>query len=103
MTAAISPALALDYLATLWVDLRAAAVLDGAGFMLAGDAAIAGPAGTLVAAAQAGQALRADHDGGVLYAVRSDRHALAVVVSREALEAVIVCDLQAVLADLDGS
>ncbi|MDX6717925.1 MAG: hypothetical protein QOJ63_179 [Solirubrobacteraceae bacterium] len=102
MTSAISPALALEYLATLWVDLRAGAVLDAAGETLAGDPGLARRAAGLLLGAEPGQTVSAEDSAGVLYAQRSEAHSIAVLVNPEALQAVVVCDLAEVLADLDG-
>ena len=102
MTSAMTPELAQDYLATLWVDLRGVAVLDGTGARLAGDEALATRAAALMAGVPAGEARRASDSASVIYAVRSGSHAIAVSVGSEALEAVVIGDLLAVLADLDA-
>lgn len=102
MTSAMTPELAHDYLATLWVDLRGVAVLDGTGTRVAGDPALATRAAALLAGAPAGQAVRVTDGDDVIYAVRSDANAIAASVGPEALEAVVICDLLAVLADLGG-
>lgn len=102
MTATFTPALALAYLGSLWVDLRGAAVLDSAGALLDGDATVADAARAAVLGAAEGVATRREGVGGTLYAARSKTHAVGVVVGPEALEAVVVCDLLAVLDDLIG-
>lgn len=102
MTTGLTPAVALAYLGSLWVDLRGAAVLDAAGACLAGDTVVAERAAVLLTTAAPGRAQRSQSPGGVLYAARSKAHGVAVLVGPEALEAVVVCDLLAVLDDLDG-
>ncbi|HWT22312.1 MAG TPA: hypothetical protein VN213_02280, partial [Solirubrobacteraceae bacterium] len=51
MTPALTPPLALDYLHELSTDVRAGAILDGGGELLAGSPALAAPARALLAAA----------------------------------------------------
>jgi hypothetical protein len=81
---ALTPAGALGWLASLSVDVRAAAVLDAAGAVLAGDPALA----------QAG-------DGSDLMVARSERHAIVVRTGPQALKHLLRADLQAALAGLD--
>jgi hypothetical protein len=101
MTAALSPAQALDRLAELSPDIRAAVVLDDAGRRLAGSPAMAAPAAELLAAAQAPE-VEVGASRGVVYAVRGARHAIAVVAGRAALPALMRYDLRAVLAEVEG-
>ena len=65
---ALTPAGALGWLASLSVDIRAAAVLDAAGAVLAGDPALA-------------QA----QEGSDLMVARSERHAIVVRAGPQAL------------------
>lgn len=102
MTSSLTPELALDYLGSLWVDLRGAVVLDPDWSRVAGDAALTAQATALLVSATGGGAERSETPHGVLYAARSDTHAVAVLVGPDALEAVVVCDLLAVLDDLAG-
>jgi hypothetical protein len=81
---ALTPAGALGWLASLSVDLRAAAVLDAAGAVLAGDPALA----------QAGE-------GSDLMVARSERHAIVVRTGPRALKHLLRADLQAALEGLD--
>lgn len=67
MTASLTPALALAYLQELSVDVRAAVVLDAAGQLLAGDAALALAVRELLPAGAARRAV----EGGTLLAVRT--------------------------------
>jgi hypothetical protein len=91
-TVALSPAGALAWLASLSIDLRGAAVLDAAGAVLAGDAAVGARAAEAFAAA--GAATSAVHRGDLM-AVRAGGHAVAVTVGPLALERVVRCDLEA--------
>jgi hypothetical protein len=97
--AALSPAGALAWLASLSVDLRATAVLDAAGGCLAGDAELGRRAAACLEAAGAGAKEARDAD---LIAVRSDRHVVAAALGPKALERVTRADLWAALAALDG-
>ena len=81
---ALTPAGALGWLASLSVDIRAAAVLDAAGTVLAGDPALA----------QAGE-------GSDLMVARSERHAIVVRTGPQALKNLLRADLQTALAALD--
>ncbi len=102
MTDAVPAPVALAYLATLSLDLRLAVVLDSAGAVVAGEVALRAPAVALTAGAQPGQARRAEHPEGTLYAARTASHVLGLVVGPHALEAVVVHDLLATLDDLRG-
>jgi hypothetical protein len=102
MTPALTPELAVDYLRELSADIRAVAVLTGAGEPLAGEAGIAGPARELLAAAPPGAAeLEVVTAEGAVYATRSEHHAIVVACGRFALPALIRYDLKVVLAELD--
>src|SRR3954447_1065847 len=103
MTAALTPAQALDYLRTLSADIREAAVLDAAGELLAGPAALAAPSRALLAAAPEAADLEVATVQGSVYAARSDAHAVVVVCGRFALPALVRFDLRMVLGDLAGA
>lgn len=100
MTDAIPAEVALAYLSTLSVDLRAAVVLGEEGATLAGDAALAAPALAVARAAQEGTAGQAPHGDGRLFAASRGGVTLALAVGPHALEAVVVHDLLTTLADL---
>jgi hypothetical protein len=98
----LTPQLALDYLRELSADIRAGVVLDPQGALLAGPEHLAEAARELLdAAGDAGELQVTTADGGV-YAARSDRHAITVVVGRFALPSLIRYDLRLVLGDLAG-
>jgi hypothetical protein len=77
-SAALRPDLALAYLASLSVDVRAAAVTTADGRLLAGDPAAIG-AGRFLA---------------------DDLHAIHVVAGQHTLAAVLDLDLRSILGDL---
>jgi hypothetical protein len=81
---ALTPAGALGWLATLSIDVRAAAVLDAAGTVLAGDPALAGAG-----------------EGPDVMVARSERHAIVARTGPRALERLLRADLQAALAGLE--
>jgi hypothetical protein len=81
----LTPEAALGWLRSLSVDIRQAAVLDGAGAVLAGDGALAGAA-----------------PGRRVLIARSDRHAIAVRHGRRALNGLLHSDVRAALDALDG-
>ena len=80
---ALTPAGALGWLGSLSIDVRAAAVLDAAGAVLAGDPALAGAAGSDVTVA------------------RSARHAIVVRTGRRPLKRLLQADLRAALEGLE--
>ena len=82
--AALSPAGALGWLGSLSVDVRAAAVLDAEGAVLAGDPALA-------------QA----RAGADVMVVRSERHAIVVRTGPRPLKRLLEGDLRAALAGLE--
>jgi hypothetical protein len=82
--AALTPAGALGWLGSLSVDVRAAAVLDAAGTVLAGDPAVA-------------QA----QEGADVIVARSERHAIVVRTGPRPLKRLMEADLQAALAALE--
>ena len=81
---ALTPAGALGWLATLSIDVRAAAVLDAAGTVLAGDPALAGAG-----------------EGPDVMVARSERHAIVVRTGPRALKHLLRADLRAALEGLD--
>jgi hypothetical protein len=81
---ALTPAGALGWLATLSIDVRAAAVLDAAGTVLAGDPALAGAG-----------------EGPDVMVARSERHAIVVRTGPRAFERLLRADLQVALAGLE--
>ena len=81
---ALTPAGALGWLATLSIDVRAAAVLDAAGTVLAGDLALAGVG-----------------EGPDVMVARSERHAIVVRTGPRALKRLLEADLRAALAALE--
>jgi hypothetical protein len=124
MTAALTPALALDYLGELSADIRAAIVLDAGGMPLAlrraevarpgaGDVARAGGEATrgedaaLAAAARefvaAAPAVRALTQRGGAFGARDDRHAVVVVTGPLALPQLAIHDIRSVLLALGGT
>ena len=82
--AALTPAGALGWLGSLSVDVRAAAVLDAEGAVLAGDPALA----------------EAQEAGDVMVA-RSERHAIVVRTGRRPLKRLLRADLRAALEALE--
>ena len=97
MTAVLTPGAALSRIATLTPGLRAAAVLDASGAVLAGDAELAARARE--ALHSAGSALEATSPDG-LYAVRAGDHAIAVQAGPDALGGLLLADLRDALARL---
>jgi hypothetical protein len=82
----LGPDAALGWLRSLSVDIRAAAVLDASGGVLAGDAALAGAA-----------------PGRRVLVARSARHAIIVRHGRRALQGLLRADMDAALAALEGA
>lgn len=82
--------------------VREAIVLDGRGRRVAGPGALAAPARDLLAAAGDAAEVEVSTAGGVVYAARSARHAIALVSSRAALPALMLYDLRMLLSALDG-
>jgi hypothetical protein len=80
---ALTPAGALGWLESLSIDVRAAAVLDAAGAVLAGDQALA----------------RAE--GADVVVARSERHAIVVRTGRRPMKRLLEADLRAALAGLE--
>jgi hypothetical protein len=102
MPPALTPALALDYVRELSADVRAGAILDASGDLLAGDAELADPARALLTAAgDAGEVEAATADG-VVCAVRTNAHAAVAVCGRFAIAGVVRQDLRVALTALEG-
>ena len=104
MTAALTPALALDFLHALSADLRAAVVLDARGERMAGEPVLAdGRAGRADDASAARATLfEGSTDAGAVFAARDDRHAIVVVTGPHALSRLTPHDLRSALAALGG-
>ena len=98
----LTPSLALDYLRELSADIRAGAVLDPSGALLAGPDDLAEPARDLVEAAGTAREVHVANADGNVFAARSERHTVVVVCGRFALPSLIRYDLRLVLADLAG-
>ena len=82
---ALTPHAALGWLGSLSVDVRAAAVLDAAGAVLAGDPALA-PA----------------RDGPGVMVARSEHHAIVVRTGPRVLKRLLRADLRAALEALEA-
>jgi hypothetical protein len=82
--AALTPAGALGWLGSLSIDVRAAAVLDADGTLLAGDPALAGAP-----------------DGEGVMVARSDRHAIVVRTGPRPLKRLLQADLRTALEGLE--
>jgi len=82
--AALTPAGALGWLGSLSIDVRAAAVLDADGTLLAGDPALAGTP-----------------EGESVMAARSDRHAIVVRTGPRPLKRLLQADLRTALEGLE--
>jgi hypothetical protein len=82
--AALTPAGALGWLGSLSIDVRAAAVLDADGTVLAGDPALAGVP-----------------EGGAVMVARSERHAIVVRTGPRALKRLLRADLRTALEGLE--
>jgi hypothetical protein len=98
----LTPPLALDYLRELSADIRAGAVLDPSGALLAGPEELAEPARELLGAAGDAREIHVATADGNVFAARSERYTLVVVCGRFALPSLIRYDLRRVLADLAG-
>ena len=103
MTAALTPALTLDYVHALSADVRAAVVLDSRGEPLAGPPALADAARAVLATAgDDATLLEGSTDAGAVYAARDDRHAIVAVTGPHALSRLTHHDLRSALAALGG-
>ena len=102
MPPALTPARALEYLRELSADIRAAAVLDASGRVLAGGEAMGEPARELLAAAGDATDVHVTTEDGAVFAARDDHHAIVLACGRFALPSLARYDLRMVLADLSG-
>jgi hypothetical protein len=100
MTAALTPALTLDYLHALSADLRAAVVLDARGEALAGPHALADAARAVLASDAT--LFEGSTDAGSVYGARDDRHAIVAVTGPHSLSKLTRHDLRSALAALGG-
>lgn len=98
---------ALEQLAEMCVDLRAAAIVGAGGELLAasGEGDWAGAAGTLWRAVErdGGEGATQVHVGGEdgeVFAIRSAGLSAVAVTNRFTLESLMFCDLRAILRDL---
>jgi hypothetical protein len=82
--AALTPTGALGWLGSLSIDVRAAAVLDADGTVLAGDPALAGVP-----------------EGGDVLVARSERYAIVVRTGPRPLERLLRADLRTALEGLE--
>jgi len=82
--AALTPTGALGWLGSLSIDVRAAAVLDADGAVLAGDPALAGVP-----------------EGRDVVVARSERHAIVVRTGPRPLERLLRADLRTALEGLE--
>src|SRR4051794_8296547 len=98
MTAPLTPALALEFLTALSADIRAVAVLDAGGVLLAGPGALARPARAVLELP--GSRLEGATAAGAVYAARDERHAILVVTGQFALPRVTRHDLATALSAL---
>jgi hypothetical protein len=96
----LTPALALAYLRELSIDVRAAVVLDAAGQVLAGDAALAPSAREALGAG--GRIVRCGGDL-VVAARAADGAAIAVAAGPRALPELLAHDVAAAARDLAAS
>jgi len=102
MTAALTPALALDYVRELSADIVDGVVLDAGGTLLAGPEALAEPARALLASAPDATEIHAKTAAGAAFAARDDTHAIVVATGRFALPGLTRHDLRTALAALGG-
>jgi hypothetical protein len=100
MPPAFTPELALEYLRELSADIRAGVVLAADGRLLAGPDALADQARALLAALPDADEAEVATGDGIVFAARSDEHAVVVVCGRLALGALHRYDLRMVLSDL---
>ena len=103
MEASLTPELAVAYLRELSLDVLAAVVLDGSGGYLAGSLALAGPAGALLAAPEAGEGLAIRTRGGWVVGARSDTVGVVVAAGPLTLAGLMRHDVLEVVALLTGT
>jgi hypothetical protein len=99
MARALTPTDALEYLRQLSADVRAGAVLNAAGEVLADPDGIAAHARELLAATDAAE-LEVTLPNGVVFTARDDRHAVVVATGSQVLPGLQRHDLRTVLGDL---
>lgn len=99
----MTPPLALDRLSEMSDHVLEAIVLDARGRRVAGAAALAAPARALLAGAPGAAEVEVATVRGVVYAARSECHAIAVVSDRGALPALMLYDLRMLLAEMDAA
>ena len=105
MTASLTPSLVPGYLATLSVDIRGCAVLDGSGLPAAGDPGVGSRAVALLSAPAPGAAASAGPGmivSGSLHAQRGEYFTVAVDAGPLALAGVLADDLRRVVEALGG-
>jgi hypothetical protein len=103
VTAALTPAIALDYLRELSTDIRAAILLDARGDRLAGPAHLETAAQALLAAASPGPGCLEGATGvGHVFAARDERHQIVVAAGPHVLPGLARHDLRTVLGALGG-
>jgi hypothetical protein len=102
MPPALTPARALEYLRELSADIRAGAVLDADGEVLAGADELGAPARDLLAAAGDARDVHVTTEDGAVFAARDEQHAIVLACGRLALPSLARYDLRMVLADLSG-
>jgi hypothetical protein len=100
MPPALTPARALEYLRELSADIRAGAVLDAGGRVLAGAEALADPARALLTAAGDATDVHVTTDDGAVFLARDAQHAIVLACGRLALPSLARYDLRMVLSDL---
>ena len=96
----MTPERALDHLATIAPGFRAGVVLGADGRRLAGNRELAAPARRLLEQAGEAPEVEVATGRGSVYAVRSERRAIAVVAERGALPALMLYDLRTALGEL---
>src|SRR3954469_25049604 len=100
MTAALTPALALDFITALSADIRAAVVFDAAGDHLAGPPELATAARVLVEDGPG--ECEGSGERGKAFVARDERHTIVVVTGPFALPRVTRHDLRTALSALRG-
>jgi len=103
MAAALTPAIALEYLCELSADVRAGIVLGAGGARLAGPAALAGPGAAAIAELAEGEAAQALRPDGAVLALRGTGAAIVLACGPRVLPEVVRHDLRLVLADLGAA
>ncbi|HEX6025221.1 MAG TPA: hypothetical protein VFZ00_24730 [Solirubrobacter sp.] len=102
MTAALTPALALDYIHNLSNDVRAGVVLDSTGTLLAGPEPLAAPARALLESAPGATEIEGTIADGKAFAARTDTHAIVIATGPFALARLTRHDLRTAVSALGG-